>query len=243
MKKNQNPKSNKKSNKNQNTKLKINKHPANPRIFSAGKNLITPDLSPEYSVYQEEKITVNSHTYRVWDPYRSKLAAAILKGLTTVPLHKGDTVLYLGAATGTTASHISDIVGESGVVYCVEFSPTPCADLIELAHNRKNIFPVLADAHTPVEYTFMVGGIDMIYCDVAQPDQADIITKNASLFLRSNGHLLHAVKASSIDAGASPATVYQSIVSDLSHTFSILTTIPLDPYQKKHAMVWGRYTQ
>jgi fibrillarin-like pre-rRNA processing protein len=228
---------------NQKPKLKIYKHPTNPRIFSAGKNLVTLDLSPDYSVYQEGKITAGSHIYRVWDPYRSKLAAAISEGLTTVPLHKGDSVLYLGAATGTTASHISDIVGESGVVYCVEFSPTPSTDLIELATHRKNIFPVLANAKTPLEYSFMVGGIDIIYCDVAQPDQVNILIKNASLFLRSNGHILHAVKASSIDASALPAKVYQNIVSELSHTFSILATIPLDPYQKKHAMVWGRYTQ
>lgn len=228
-------------NKKTNQKIEIQRHPVNSRIFSSGKLLLTHDVSPEYSVYQEEKIVVDSMTYRVWDPYRSKLAAAIKKGLPKVPIQKGSTVLYIGAATGTTASHISDIVGESGVVYCIDFSPTPFTDLITLAEHRPHIFPILADARTPIEYTFMVGGVDMIYCDVAQPDQVDIITKNASLFLRSNGHILHAIKASSIDAQAPPAEVYNTVLAGLSHIFSMKASIQLDHYQKKHALVWGRY--
>lgn len=224
---------------------KIRKHPANPCIFStsSGKHqlLLTKDLSPDYSVYEEQKIRVASTVYRVWDPYRSKLASAIREGLPSVPLKKGDAVLYLGAANGTTASHISDIVGLSGVVYCIEFSPTPFGDLIQLAENRKNIFPVLADARYPAQYTFMVGGVDVLYCDLAQPHQSDIVLYNASLFLRSGGHLLHAIKAASIDFRLPPSQVFNAALLKLSAQFKIQSKITLDRYQKKHIFVWGVY--
>ncbi|MBU7034161.1 MAG: fibrillarin-like rRNA/tRNA 2'-O-methyltransferase, partial [Theionarchaea archaeon] len=179
--------------------------------------------------------------FRTWDPYRSKLASSILEGLPSIPIREEDTVLYLGAANGTTASHISDIVGSSGVVYCVEFSPVPFGDLIRLAEHRTNIFPILADARDPVQYSFMVGGVDVLYCDLAQPSQCEIVLSNAARFLRSGGHLLQAIKASSIDSSLPPSQVYETAVSELSRGFAIRSTIPLDRYQKKHIMVWGVY--
>lgn len=225
--------------------ISVQNHPANPRIFSTfqgRKNLLlTQDLSPEYSVYGEQKIQTDSTVYRVWDPYRSKLASSILEGLPSVPIKEEDTVLYLGAANGTTASHISDIVGRSGVVYCVEFSPTPFGDLIRLAEHRTNIFPILADARDPVQYSFMVGGVDVLYCDLAQPFQWEIVLSNAASFLRTGGHLLHAIKASSIDSSLPPSQVYETTLSELSKEFTIHSTVPLDRFQKKHIMVWGTY--
>ncbi|MBU7014832.1 MAG: fibrillarin-like rRNA/tRNA 2'-O-methyltransferase [Theionarchaea archaeon] len=221
-------------------------HAANPRVFytfqGRKKTLLTPDLSPEYSVYGEQKIDTGSDVYRTWDPYRSKLAASILEGLPSVPIREEDTVLYLGAAHGTTASHVSDLVGSSGIVYCVEFSPTPFGDLIRLAEHRENIFPMLSDARAPVQYSFMVGGVDVLYCDLAQPRQWEIVLSNAAYFLRSGGHLLHAIKAASIDSSLPPSQVYETAISELSKGFSIRSTIPLDRYQKKHIMVWGTYT-
>lgn len=49
--------------------------------------------------------------YRAWNPFRSKLAAAILGGVDKIHMGPGKKVLYLGAASGTTVSHVSDIVG------------------------------------------------------------------------------------------------------------------------------------
>ncbi len=225
-----------------NTK-RVQQHPANPHIFyiSVDKKplLLTQDLSPDYSVYEEKKMQVGSTVYRVWDPHRSKLASSILEGLPSVPIREGDAVLYLGAANGTTASHVSDIVGASGVVYCVEFSPTPFGDLIRLAEHRDNVFPILADARQPLTYSFMVGGVDVLYCDLAQPRQWEVVLRNASLFLRSGGHLLHAIKAASVDSSIPPLKVYERALSELSTQFRIQSKVAIDRYQKKHIFVWG----
>lgn len=60
--------------------------------------------------------------YRIWNPFRSKLAASILAGIDNIHIKPGAKVLYLGAASGTSVSHVSDIVGPEGSVFAVEFS-------------------------------------------------------------------------------------------------------------------------
>ena len=60
--------------------------------------------------------------YRIWNPFRSKLAASILSGVDNIHIKPGLKVLYLGAASGTSVSHVSDIVGPEGTVFAVEFS-------------------------------------------------------------------------------------------------------------------------
>jgi rRNA 2'-O-methyltransferase fibrillarin len=80
------------------------------------------------SVYGEKRISVEGANegekieYRVWNPFRSKLAASVLAGVDNIHIKPGSRVLYLGAASGTSVSHVSDIVGAEGVVYAVEFS-------------------------------------------------------------------------------------------------------------------------
>ena len=82
------------------------------------------------SVYGEKRVSVevgdgekmDKVEYRVWNPFRSKLAASILAGVDNIHIKPGAKVLYLGAASGTSVSHVSDIVGPEGSVYAVEFS-------------------------------------------------------------------------------------------------------------------------
>ena len=139
--------------------------------------------------------------YRVWDAFRSKLAGAILKGLQTVPIVPEHRVLYLGAASGTTPSHISDIVGEKGHVYCVEFAQRSLRELVtNVCAHRLNMSPFLADARMPQKYSmFIPGKVDDIYCDIAQPEQAKVLADNADVLLKEGGWVLLAVKAQSID--------------------------------------------
>lgn len=80
-----------------------------------------------HSVYNEKRISVEAAEgekteYRVWNPFRSKLAASVLAGVDNIHIKPGGKVLYLGAASGTSVSHVSDIVGPTGAVFAVEFS-------------------------------------------------------------------------------------------------------------------------
>jgi fibrillarin-like rRNA methylase len=102
-----------------------------------------------------------------------------------MPVEEGSKVLYLGAASGTTPSHVSDIVGETGMFTVWEFAQRSLRDLVNnVAQFRPNITPMLEDARMPERYAMFISGkVDMVYCDVAQPEQAKLLSDNADVFL------------------------------------------------------------
>jgi fibrillarin-like pre-rRNA processing protein len=202
------------------------------------KKLVTRSLAPGCKAYEDERtFREGSDEYRVWDPYRSKLAAAILKGVKHLSIAEGSTVLYLGAASGTTASFVSDIVGRGGCVYCVEISSRPLRDLLLVCNKRPNMFPILADARNPPSYGSLVKEADVIYQDVAQPDQVEILLKNVRVFLKDGGQALFALKARAIDVTKEPREVLRDEMEKLEREMEILETKILDPYEKDHAML------
>ncbi|AEE94271.1 MULTISPECIES: fibrillarin-like rRNA/tRNA 2'-O-methyltransferase [Acidianus] len=204
--------------------------------------LCTKNLAPGYSVYGERLIKYNGIEYREWNAFRSKLAGAILKGLKENPVKKGVKVLYLGAASGTTPSHVSDIVEKEGKVYGVEFSPRVVRELILVAQRRPNLFPILADARFPQSYMPLIENVDVLYVDIAQPDQTDIAIYNAKIFLKEGGSLLLAIKARSIDVTKNPEEIFKEEASKLErNNFDVKQVINLDPYDKDHAMVLARF--
>jgi fibrillarin-like pre-rRNA processing protein len=201
------------------------------------QKLATLNLTPGRRVYGEKLVQASGKEYRVWDTYRSKLAAAIEKGVEKIPLDLGYKVLYLGAASGTTASHISDIVGRDGTVYCVEFSPRVMRELVAVCEYRKNMFPILADARFPEKYRMLVDEVDAIYQDVAQPNQSEIMIKNAKMFLKQGGHGFLAIKARSVDVTLEPSEVYKRETETLKQSFEISKVVHLEPYDKAHVMI------
>lgn len=204
--------------------------------------IATKNLVPGQRVYGERLFRYGDAEYREWNPYRSKLAGALLKGLEELPVREGDRILYLGIASGTTASHISDIIGPSGVIYGVEFAPRVLRDLLVVVKDRKNINPILADARFPEKYRFLVENVRGLYADIAQPDQAAIVVRNARLFLENGGYLLLAIKARSIDVTLEPSDVYKKEIETLENGgFEIVDVVHLDPFDRDHAMVYARY--
>ncbi|MGC9209939.1 MAG: fibrillarin-like rRNA/tRNA 2'-O-methyltransferase [Acidilobus sp.] len=204
--------------------------------------LATKNLVPGQRVYGERLINYQGVEYREWNAYRSKLAAALLKGLEELPIKEGDRILYLGIASGTTASHISDLIGKEGIIYGIEFSPRVIRDLMQVVADRRNILPILADARLPERYRVMVGTVNGLYSDVAQPEQADIVVRNARFFLEEGGYLLLAIKARSIDVTREPSEVYLSEMRKLvSGGFEIKDVVHLDPFDRDHAMVYAIY--
>jgi len=171
--------------------------------------------------------------YRLWDPFRSKLAALLLKGRSTRPLLERDAkVLYLGAATGTTVSHVSDIVRD-GLVYAVEFSPRSMRDLIRLCERRNNIVPILADASRPEEYASLLEPVDLVYQDVSSRNQAEIATRNLARYLKPGGELILMLKTRSVDVTASPQAVLQAETKKLQG-LDLLPVLDLLPFHQDH---------
>ncbi|XP_008253597.4 rRNA/tRNA 2'-O-methyltransferase fibrillarin-like protein 1 [Oryctolagus cuniculus] len=208
--------------------------------------LVTLNMVPGLSVYGERRVTVTEggvkQEYRTWNPFRSKLAAAILGGVDQIHIKPKSKVLYLGAASGTTVSHVSDIIGPDGLVYAVEFSHRAGRDLVNVAKKRTNIIPVLEDARHPLKYRMLIGMVDVIFADVAQPDQSRIVALNAHTFLRNGGHFLISIKANCIDSTASAEAVFASEVRKLQQeNLKPQEQLTLEPYERDHAVVVGVY--
>ncbi len=204
-------------------------------IFEVGRALLTENLGPGTIHFEEEIRKEKGREFRVWDPRKSKLAAALAKGLNIVPIKRGDAVLYLGAAHGYTVSFISDIVGKEGFVFAIDFAPRVVRELVFVAEKRKNIAPMLEDANQPESYKEKIPKVDVVYQDVAQRNQAEILLKNAGRFLKPNGYALFAVKARSIDSVRDPSQIYLEVKEALKENFRILDYRKLDPFQRDHA--------
>ncbi|XP_012713141.1 rRNA 2'-O-methyltransferase fibrillarin [Fundulus heteroclitus] len=208
--------------------------------------LVTKNMVVGESVYGEKRMSVEEGEmkieYRAWNPFRSKLAAAILGGIDQIHIKPGAKVMYLGAASGTTVSHVSDIVGPEGLVYAVEFSHRSGRDLLNVAKKRTNIIPIIEDARHPHKYRMLVGMVDVIFADVAQPDQTRIVALNAHNFLKNGGHFVISIKANCIDSTAAPEAVFASEVKKMSaENMKPQEQLTLEPYERDHAVVVGIY--
>ncbi len=207
-----------------------------PGIFKEGKKIYTVNKIPGTRVYGE-KLVKKDKEYREWDPRRSKLAAAVLKGMKNNPIKKDSRILYLGASTGTTVSHISDILS-SGIIYAVEFAETVVHPLLELSAKRKNIVPLFADSRKPGDYSW-VEECEILYVDIAQPDETEIALRNAGEF--SCKYIMLAIKSQSIDVAKEPHQVYKEESNKLKNAgFSVLEIINIEPYEDKHAFILAK---
>ncbi len=207
-----------------------------PGVYKQKNKVYTKNLIKNNPVYGEHIVKIREEEYREWNPYRSKLAAALLKGLKVFPLSLGDNVLYLGAGEGTTASHIADIVGENGLIFCVDVAPNVFDKLMNVCEKRRNMIPILGDARKPEEYEDVVPEVDVIYQDVAQPDQVEILIRNALKYLKPKGYAFLALKTRSIDVTLDPKTVIEEEKKKLEEHFDILDEVILDPYEKDHCL-------
>jgi fibrillarin-like pre-rRNA processing protein len=208
--------------------------------------LATRNLTPGRAIYGERLVHFKKIEYRVWDAFRSKLAAAITKGMRILPIRPEIRVLYLGAASGTTPSHVSDIVGEKGHVYCVEFASRSLRELVDnVASYRLNMSPLLEDARFPERYAmFIPERVECVYCDIAQPEQAKVLADNADMFLKPAAWALLAVKAQSIDVTKAPREIFRQEARVLKkRSFDVKEIIDLEPYDKAHAMIVAQFVK
>ena len=202
-------------------------------VFLKDNQIATRNLTPGKSVYGEELI-MQDVEYRLWNPRRSKLAACLLNGMKKLNIENNSDTLYLGASTGTTVSHISDIA-YNGRIFAVEFSPVTAKKLTQLSRQRKNIYPILGDATKPKEYVNITPKVDMIYCDVAQPAQSELFMKNMKLFGKDKSIGILMIKARSIDVIQKPKKIFKQEEKKLKEKgFNIIEKVKLEPYEKDH---------
>ncbi len=227
------------------SKVEIRNHPKYYNVYLSGSienaRLYTKNAVPGFSVYGERLIESKGVEYREWDPYRSKLSALLLQNPISNFLSSGLKCLYLGASSGTTVSHLSDIL-EDGIIYAVEFAERSIRQLIQNTSNRKNVVPILSDARYPEMYANSVfTEIDLVYQDVAQPNQAEIAIRNCNYFVKKGGILVLAIKSQSIDSVAKSEEVYARESNTIKEAgYELLETVNIDKYAANHVVVVAR---
>ncbi|KAI6783213.1 rRNA 2'-O-methyltransferase fibrillarin [Emericellopsis cladophorae] len=228
-------------------------------VVRGGKEdgIATRNITPGESVYGEKRVSVDevqtnedgSQTttkveYRTWNPFRSKLCAAIAGGADDIYMKPGSRVLYLGGASGTSVSHVADLVGPTGFVYAVEFSSRSGRDLVSMASKRTNVVPIVEDARQPARYRMVVPMVDVIFADVAQPDQARIVAMNANWFLKAGGGVLISIKANCIDSTAPAAEVFAAEVQKMrADGIKPKFQLTLEPFERDHCLVAGIFNR
>lgn len=205
--------------------------------INGSKRIVTKSLVPIDS--SDKHIIVGNEEYRIWNPFHSKLAAILLKNPTIDFLKTDSTVLYLGAANGTTVSHVSDLVSE-GIIYGVEFSPRAMQDLINVSTLRMNLIPILADAMQPGSYRNMVPEVDVIYQDVSQREQGKMAIRNSEMFLKKDGFLVLIIKSRSIDVTRKTGEVVADEVKLLDELFENVDLVDLEPFHSGHVAVLAK---
>ena len=204
-------------------------------VYFERNKIATKALVPE-SVYGERLVKEGKDVYRLWDPKKSKLGAAILKGISQIGIKPGSKVLYLGCSTGTTASHVSDIVTNDGFVYALDFAPRVLRNFVFLAEKRRNMLPIFADAKKPESFKQYVGDVDVIFQDVAQKDQVGIFMKNVNFYLKKGGFGVLTIKARSMDVTKNPVVVFREVQAQLERMMTIVDQRSLEPFERDHAI-------
>jgi len=211
-----------------------------PGVFKDKNQFFTINPVKGFKVYNEKIVKKNGKEYRSWNPYRSKLATALQNGMNFEIQHDTN-VLYLGAATGTTVSHISDIA-ENGVVYAVENAPVAMKKLLTLCKERNNIIPIFEDAFHPDRYSMIVSCVDIVYQDISQRNQSDIFIKNINRYLKKDGFGLIMVKARSVDVSLKPKKVYENVCEELEkNDLKVIDVVDLSPFEKDHAAILSSF--
>ncbi len=204
-------------------------------VYKRGNQIYTMNAVPGRRVYGERILKEGGKEFRSWNPYRSKMAAAILKGLKNMPVKRNSVILYLGVANGTTASHFSDIATD-GMIYGIEISFKAMRDFVEICRERKNLIPVMADANKTWMYEEIVEEIDLIYQDIAQRNQIEIFLKNMKKFEAEHGVIM--VKARSIDISMKPDKIFSIVKKEIGKGYEIKEAIKLSPYAKDHIAIF-----
>ncbi len=190
---------------------------------------------PGTKVYGERLRARGNVEYRQWNPWRSKMAALASASSTTPWIEPKADVLYLGASSGTTVSHVSDLLGGDARVFAVEFSPRSTRDLLWNMEPRDNVIPILEDAGKPERYApYMDRFVGTLIQDVAQRHQVDIFLRNMQ-FLQKGGHGFLFIKARSIDVASPLSVIYDEVRRRLKEAgVNIVQETDLEPFEKEH---------
>ncbi|KAL1806043.1 rRNA 2'-O-methyltransferase fibrillarin 1-like isoform X1 [Daucus carota subsp. sativus] len=208
--------------------------------------LCTKNLVPGEALYGEELMRVQNEgditevEYRVWNPFRSKLSAAIMYGVTNIWIKPGSRVLYLGNVCGLTVSNLSDLVGSDGMVYVVGYID----DVVGMAGTRPNVVTIIEKFWNHGNYRMLVSTVDVIFAEYDRHldeyvAETLFMVNNVRFYLRAGGHYMISTRANNLNSTGQVKDVFT--IHFQRKEFKQIETIMLNLMEGACSLVVGSY--
>ena len=222
------------------------------------EQLATKNMVKGTKTRKEKIVIVNNEEFLEWNPYKSKLAAAIRNGLQILPIIKNSKVVCINPLEESTILHISNIVGSGGSVFVIDVNKNKKSFLNKLVNTHKNIIPIYDKVDELSFFSSITGKVDALYVDIPESEQIEQIVEKYGSLLKNEGFLMLIAKKDD-DAVLENDLVgwmaeqraglnkIREITAKLKSQFEIIQEINLginyamEPYHKLHAFILAQY--
>ena len=221
------------------------------------EQLATKNIVEGTKTHKEKIVIVNDEEFLEWNPYKSKLAAAIRNGLQILPIIKNSKVVCINLLEESTMLHISNIVGSGGSVFVIDVNKNKKSFLNKLVDTHKNIIPIYDAADELSFSSSITGKVDALYVDLPESEQIEQIVEKYGSLLKNEGFLMLVTKkddailendiAGWMAEQRAGFDKIREITTKLKSQFEIIQEINLgvnyvmEPYHRLHAFILAQY--
>ena len=222
------------------------------------EQLATKNMVKGTKTRKEKIVIVNNEEFLEWNPYKSKLAAAIRNGLQILPIIKNSKVVCINLLEESTILHISNIVGSNGSVFVIDINKNKKSFLNKLVNTHKNIIPIYDTVDELSFSSSITGKVDALYVDIPESEQIETIVEKYGSLLKNEGFLMLIAKkddnaiiendiAGWMAEQRAGLNKIREITTKLKSQFEIIQEINLGlnygmrPYHKFYAFILAQY--
>ena len=221
------------------------------------EQLATKNIVKGTKTRKEKIVIVNNEEFLEWNPYKSKLAAAIRSGLQILPIIKNSKVVCINLPEESTILHISNIVGSDGSVFVIDVNKNKKSFLNKLVNTHKNIIPIYDTVDELPSSSSITGKVDALYVDILESEQIEQIVEKYGSLLKNEGFLMLVTKKDDailendivgwMAEQRAGLNKIREITAKLKSQFEIIQEINLgvnyvmEPYHKLHAFILAQY--
>ena len=222
------------------------------------EQLATKNIVEGTKTHKEKIVIVNDEEFLEWNPYKSKLAAAIRNGLQILPIIKNSKVVCINPLEESTILHISNIVGSKGSVFVIDVDKNKKSFLNKLVNTHKNIIPIYDTVDELSFSSSITGKVDALYVDIPESEQIETIVEKYGSLLKNEGFLMLIAKkddnaiiendiAGWMAEQRAGLNKIREITTKLKSQFEIIQEINLGlnygmrPYHKFYAFILAQY--
>ena len=165
-----------------------------------------------------------------WNPYTSKLAAALFSGMEIFPIKLASKIFYFDDYSTITLEHISNIINNEGIVYFLKNIEN------KQILNFTNVKIINCDIDNHDYFIELQEEIDVAYLDLSTDEKLNSIIKNCKIILKQNGFLV-LVLNDKYSISDDFIVQIQNTIINLKASFELIQEINLSYFFKNSFMI------